>query len=69
MGTGNKREENQLMHTLQQSQQNSEETSYETTLLDLIAQWPNWKIQALCLDESDLKLKETILNQRQLHHV
>lgn len=56
------------MQTLQQSQQNSEETIYESTLLDLIAQWPNWKIQALCLDESDLKLKETILNQRQLHH-
>lgn len=29
-------------------------------LLDEVSKWSDWKIQALCLDESDLQIKETI---------
>lgn len=31
-----------------------------TTLLDLISQWPEWKIRSLCLDKSDLIIKAEI---------
>ena len=49
----------------QQLPTNSNHNMQKHALLDLIAQWPDWKIQALCLDESDLKIKEAILNRRQ----
>lgn len=34
-------------------------------LMKQIADWPDWKIQALCLDESDLKIKNSIMRLRQ----
>lgn len=52
------------MNTFQQSAQNSIGAIQTSSLLDVIAQWPDWKIQALCLDESDLKIKEAIKIRR-----
>lgn len=34
-------------------------------LIEYISQWPDWKINALCLDESDLKIKELIIQYRE----
>ena len=34
-------------------------------LMQQIADWPDWKIQALCLDESDLKIKNNVMQIRQ----
>ena len=36
----------------------------ESPLLDEVSKWPDWKIQALCLDESDLQIKEAIQARR-----
>lgn len=33
-------------------------------LLDIISRWPNWKIDALMLDDSDLKIKKAIDDYR-----
>lgn len=33
-------------------------------LLDIISRWPDWKIDALMLDDSDLKIKKTIDDYR-----
>lgn len=33
-------------------------------LMNLISQWPEWKIQSLCLDKSDLKIKAAIEQQK-----
>lgn len=52
------------MNTLQEPRQDSTEVTKKTSLLDEIARWPDWKIQALCLDESDLKIKEAIQIRR-----
>lgn len=48
------------MNTLQQTMMATTRSSQESPLLDMISKWPDWKIQALCLDESDLQIKETI---------
>lgn len=56
------------MQTLENETLNFEQKVQESTLLDLISQWPEWKLQALCLDESDLKIKEVIQNQKRLQH-
>lgn len=48
------------MKTLQQPMQATANSSQDSPLLDMISKWPDWKIQALCLDESDLQIKETI---------
>lgn len=55
------------MNTLQKPMQDSKKIRHESPLLDMIAQWPDWKIQALCLDESDLKIREAI-RARQAQH-
>ena len=34
-------------------------------LIEYIASWPDYKINALCLDESDLKIKELIIQYKQ----
>lgn len=34
------------------------------SLIDLVANWPDWKINALTLDESDLKIKRIINDYR-----
>lgn len=54
------------MQTLENISLNCEQEAHKPTLLDLIAQWPDWKIQALCLDESDLKIKKVIQEQKKL---
>lgn len=54
------------MQTLDKAPLNYEQEVQKSTLLDLISQWPDWKIQALCLDESDLKIKEVIQDQKKL---
>lgn len=54
------------MQTRKQTQPVSETNVQKSTLLDLIAQWPDWKIQALCLDESDLEIREVIQRRREL---
>lgn len=66
MGTASEQEGEELsMQTLLQKPQLNPETNIrKSTLLDLIAQWPDWKIQALCLDESDLEIKEAIQSWR-----
>ncbi|MCI8658731.1 MAG: hypothetical protein HFG54_00575 [Lachnospiraceae bacterium] len=56
------------MSTLQEIGQKPEETIHASKLLDVIAQWPEWKLQALCLDESDLKIRELIQTRRNLQH-
>lgn len=48
------------MNTIQQSTPITGRSNQESSLLDMISKWPDWKIQALCLDESDLQIKETI---------
>ena len=35
------------------------------SLIEYISSWPDWKINALCLDESDLKLKKLITQYRE----
>ena len=52
------------MEALKNVPLNYDQKSPKSTLLDLISQWPDWKIQALCLDESDLKIKEVIQDQK-----
>lgn len=52
------------MNTLQRSKQDTDRIIQKSSLLDVVAQWPDWKIQALCLDESDLKIKEVIQERR-----
>lgn len=54
------------MQTLENTTLNYEQETHKPTLLDLISQWPDWKIQALCLDESDLKIKKLIQEQKKL---
>ena len=56
------------MQAIQQSKQSPQPPIYESNLLNLIAQWPDWKLQALCLDESDLEIMKAIQHQRQLQH-
>ncbi len=56
------------MQTLEKAPINIEKDIKKSALLDLISQWPEWKIQALCLDESDLKIKEVIQDQKKLRH-
>lgn len=34
-----------------------------------IAKWPNWKLQSLLLDESDLRLAKKIGEYRELHEI
>ncbi len=34
-----------------------------------IAKWPDWKIQSLLLDESDLRLAKKIEEYRELHEI
>ena len=49
------------MNTIQQSIPiTTGRSNQESSLLDMISKWPDWKIQALGLDESDLQIKETI---------
>lgn len=45
----------------------STESRYKL-LMKQIADWPDWKIQALCLDESDLKIKNNIMKMKQSQH-
>lgn len=66
MGTEIERKGLKQMQTMEQVTLKHEQETDKSTLLDLIAQWPDWKIQALCLDESDLKLKEVIQGRRKL---
>ena len=47
------------MNTLRETRQKPEEMIHASKLLDVIAQWPDWKLQALCLDESDLEISIT----------
>ena len=56
------------MNTLQETRQKPEEMIHASKLLDVIAQWPDWKLQALCLDESDLEIRDLIQSRRQLQH-
>ena len=35
------------------------------SLIEYISSWPDWKINALCLDESDLKIKKLIIQHRE----
>lgn len=35
------------------------------SLIEYISSWPDWKINALCLDESDLKIKALIIQYRE----
>lgn len=54
-----------------ESQTNTEcknnENRYEILLKELQS-WPEWKIQTLCLDESDLIIRNEILNVEQVHN-
>lgn len=68
MGTRIEQKGLNYMQTLEKTSLNCDQDIHKSTLLDLISQWPDWKIQALCLDESDLKIKEVIQDQRKLQN-
>lgn len=36
----------------------------DTRLLETVAGWPDWKLRALCLDESDLQIVELVRQYR-----
>ena len=40
-------------------------TRQSFSLLETISKWPDWKLKALCLDESDLQIMEVIKAYRQ----
>ena len=46
----------------------TKEQEYYEEILKVIAEWPEWKIDSLCLDESDIMLREKI-NHFKLSHV
>ena len=52
------------MNTLQKPMPDTTNVVQKSSLLDMISQWPDWKIQALCLDESDLRIREAIQTRR-----
>lgn len=56
--------------TTSQSQKNfcSDSERY-AALMNLISQWPEWKIQALCLDKSDLTIKAAVEQEKRNRYV
>ena len=61
------------MNTLPKQINTNIKNNDDSSLLEIISKWPDWKIQALCLDESDLQIKQTIEAWRldsntNLHH-
>lgn len=57
------KEDESMILTTQEKKETYEGKSRYDTLMDIISQWPEWKIHSLCLDESDLQMK-TMIEQR-----
>lgn len=41
-----------------------ENTDKSISLIEYISDWPDWKLNGLCLDESDLEIKRIIIEYR-----
>ena len=35
-------------------------------IMDTISNWPDWKLDSMCLDSSDLKIKEAVIRYREI---
>lgn len=52
------------MLTPQLKKDNYSDSERYAALMNLISQWPEWKIQSLCLDKSDLKIKAAVEQEK-----
>lgn len=48
------------MVTSQLKKNDCSDSERYAALMNLISQWPEWKIQSLCLDKSDLTIKAAV---------
>jgi len=56
------------MEVSQNFMENEEKKRYEA-LMEQLAQWPEWKLRAMCLDESDLQIKREVEKRRPVQTV